>query len=90
MTALVVVLLALAPGALREPPAKVKFHAEKQGDVTFDHPVHLALRERCKTCHGDGPIQKMQMDKRRGHSLCFGCHVRKKRGPTACNGCHEE
>ncbi len=90
MTALVVALLALSPGALREPPARVKYPAESKGEVTFDHAAHLARREKCRTCHGDGPVQKVEMDKKRAHSLCLGCHASKHKGPVACGGCHEE
>ncbi len=88
MTAFVAVLLALAAG-MPEPPAQVKYAAEK-GEVTFDHAAHLARREKCRTCHGDGAVKKIEMGKKKAHELCLGCHGVNHKGPIACTGCHAE
>ncbi len=90
MAAFVVVLLALAPGALREPPTQVKYAAAAKGEVTFDHTAHLARREKCASCHGEGAVQKIEMGKARAHVLCIGCHGVKRKGPVGCTGCHLE
>lgn len=84
MTALA---LALALAALPTPPAQVKYVLDR-GDVTFDHAAHLARREKCRTCHGDGPVKKVALGKRKAHVLCVGCHAAGQKGPKACGDCH--
>ncbi len=81
------VALALALAALPTPPTTVKY-AVLRGDVTFDHAGHVARREKCRTCHGDGPVQKIELGKQKAHVLCVGCHAGKRAGPKACDGCH--
>lgn len=80
-------VIALAGVAMPEPPAQVKYVAER-GDVTFDHAAHLARREACKTCHGDGPVRKLELGKQRAHALCVGCHAARRAGPKGCYDCH--
>ncbi len=82
-----VVVLALATGAMPEPPKQVRYPV-KRGEVIFDHAAHLARREKCRTCHGDRAATKLGLDKTRAHNLCLGCHWGKKQGPKTCTGCH--
>lgn len=87
MTALVLTtLVALTLGA--QPPGRVKYVADK-GDVTFDHQLHTGRRERCQSCHGQGPARKIELDKKSAHALCVGCHLQKGVGPKACTACHD-
>lgn len=87
MTALpLAVLLALVAGQLPTPPDVVKLPASN-GEVRMSHPNHLARRETCKTCHGEGPVRPITLDKDSGHALCRGCHEAKG-GPTRCSACH--
>lgn len=80
-------VLAAALAALPVPPTQVKYVVAK-GDVTFDHAAHMARRERCRTCHGDGPVRKVALGKDRAHVLCVGCHASSRAGPKSCGGCH--
>jgi hypothetical protein len=82
------ILIALAVAAGLPPaPTKVKYTVDK-GDVTFDHAAHVGRRERCRTCHGEGIVQKVPLDKQSAHTLCIGCHLRLRTGPKACLECH--
>lgn len=81
-------LVALLAGSAT-PPGKVEYDVEK-GLVTFDHAAHVARREKCRTCHGDGTARKLELGKRRAHTLCVGCHAAGRAGPKACGECHEE
>jgi predicted CXXCH cytochrome family protein len=82
-------LVALSAGALPQPPTKVKYVASK-GDVTFDHAAHVARRETCRTCHGEGPARKIELEKKSAHALCLGCHAQKRSGPRGCTECHDD
>ena len=84
VTALV---LALALAAAPTQPTQVKYSAQR-GDVTFDHAAHVARRERCRTCHGEGPARKIELGKKKAHVLCVGCHAAGRAGPKACGDCH--
>lgn len=70
-------------------PGRVKFTSEK-GDVTFDHGAHIARRETCKSCHGDGPARKVELGNKKAHVLCVGCHLARNAGPKACTQCHDD
>jgi hypothetical protein len=83
-----IVLLALvAPAGATDAPKKVKYTLER-GDVTFDHGAHTGRREKCKSCHPEGPVRKVELDKKSAHVLCIGCHLKLKSGPKACGECH--
>ncbi len=84
VTALVV---ALALAAIPTPPQQVKYAVER-GDVTFDHAAHVARREKCRSCHGDGPVQKIALGKKKAHVMCVGCHAAERAGPKSCDACH--
>jgi predicted CXXCH cytochrome family protein len=86
---LLTTIVALSTGAMPEPPTKVKYTADK-GDVTFDHAAHVARREGCRSCHGEGAVQKLELDKRSAHLLCVGCHATRRVGPKGCSGCHDD
>ncbi len=82
-------IVAIAAGQLPPPPGRAVFRTRSFGDVTLDHAAHLARRAPCRSCHGDGPIKKVeQLGKERGHEVCRGCHVELDRGPIKCLGCH--
>lgn len=83
------IVVALSLSAMPEPPGRVKYVASK-GDVTFDHAAHVARRERCRTCHGDGPARKVELERKTAHLLCVGCHAEKRAGPKACSECHDD
>jgi predicted CXXCH cytochrome family protein len=86
--AAIALVLALAgPAGAAQPPTKVKYTLEK-GDVTFDHQAHTGRREKCKSCHGEGPARKVELDKKSAHTLCVGCHLKLRAGPKACGECH--
>lgn len=89
MTGFAVVLVALVLGDMPQPPGQVRYAAEK-GEVTFDHAAHLARREKCRACHGEGAAAKIEMGKKKAHELCLGCHGLKHKGPTGCTECHVE
>ena len=83
------ILLALAASGMPEAPKSVKYTLEK-GDVTFDHAGHVARREPCRSCHGDGAVRKIGLDQKSAHLLCVGCHLQKRVGPKACTQCHDD
>ncbi len=83
------IVVALGVGGLPNAPGRVKYTTQK-GDVVFDHAAHVARRESCRTCHGDGSVQKVGLDKKSAHALCVGCHLRQGAGPKACMQCHDD
>ena len=87
MNPLAWILSALVAAGMPEAPKKVKYTLEK-GDVTFDHAGHVSRREKCRSCHGDGPVRKIELVRKSAHLLCVGCHLRVKAGPKACTECH--
>ncbi|HEY6099493.1 MAG TPA: cytochrome c3 family protein [Anaeromyxobacter sp.] len=82
-------LIAAALLAMPAPPGRVKYAAER-GDVPFDHAAHVARREQCRSCHGDGPARKIALGKKRAHELCVGCHALGRAGPRGCTECHAD
>lgn len=82
-------LVAAALLAMPEPPGKVRYPAAK-GEVTFDHAAHVARREGCRSCHGDGVARKIELGKKRAHELCVGCHALGRAGPRGCTECHAD
>jgi flavoprotein len=82
-------LVALSAGAMPEPPTRVKYVASK-GDVTFDHAAHVSRREACRSCHGDGPARKIELERKTAHLMCMGCHLEKRIGPKGCTECHDD
>lgn len=89
VAAVVSILVALSPGQMPVAPTRVTYTTAK-GDVTFDHAAHLARHETCRACHTDpGPVRKVELDPKKAHVLCVGCHLERKAGPKACSKCHE-
>lgn len=78
----------LAEGALAPAPDKVIRRTRYYGTVTIDHRAHLARRTRCASCHGPGPVSKLELPPRVAHERCVGCHRQEARGPTGCKECH--
>jgi hypothetical protein len=80
--------LVVLAGALPPPPETVVRTTASFGTVTLDHRAHLARRISCRSCHGDGPIRKIEFTPRSAHATCRNCHVELGRGPTDCRACH--
>lgn len=74
--------------ALPSPPTIIVRETRYYGTVTIDHRAHLARRAKCKTCHGPGPVSKLEYTPKVAHARCVGCHQEQAKGPTACQGCH--
>ena len=59
------------------------------GDVTFDHGLHMKSFE-CKECHEGGVTGKMGLNKEKAHKICLGCHKKVGAGPLKhCAECHK-
>ncbi|WP_242360179.1 cytochrome c3 family protein [Anaeromyxobacter sp. SG17] len=78
----------LAEQALPPAPQQVALKTRTFGTVTVDHPAHLARRAHCVSCHGEGPIQKIEFTPKLAHERCRGCHKEQQAGPLTCRGCH--
>lgn len=82
-------LVAVGAGSLPSPPQRAVFHTRVFGEVTLDHAAHLARRTPCRSCHGEGPVKKVEhLGAARAHEVCRGCHQELARGPTGCRDCH--
>ena len=81
-------VLESAQGALASAPDKVIRQTRSFGTVTIDHGAHLARRSACKTCHGPGPVTKLEFTPKVAHERCIGCHREQQRGPLKCRECH--
>jgi hypothetical protein len=81
-------VLESAQGALAPAPDKVVRQTRSFGTVTIDHGAHLARRSACKTCHGPGPVTKLEFTPKVAHERCIGCHREQQRGPMKCRECH--
>lgn len=79
---------AMALGALPPAPTTVVRETRYYGTVTIDHRAHLARRARCPSCHGPGPVRKIEFTPKIAHERCIGCHQRLAAGPEKCQGCH--
>jgi hypothetical protein len=90
----VAVAVAFASNALAAAPAKpVVLPSAKQGDVTFNHSKHAALK--CTQCHADekgGAIEGFNKtaNKDKAHAACVDCHKKEAKGPTKCADCHKK
>ncbi|WP_243336556.1 cytochrome c3 family protein [Anaeromyxobacter soli] len=78
----------LAEQALPAAPQQISLKTRTFGTVTVDHPAHLARRAHCVSCHGEGPIQKIEFTPKLAHERCRGCHKEQQAGPLTCRGCH--
>ena len=75
-------ILALAP------IAEGKIFKAYNGDVDFDHSMHMGMFE-CKNCHEGAPRPFPVMNKAVAHKLCIGCHTKQGAGPVRhCSKCH--
>jgi hypothetical protein len=75
--------------ALAPPPKVVVLDTKYYGTVTIDHAAHLARRSPCASCHGPGPVHKIErFEPRVAHTRCIGCHSEQQHGPTGCRECH--
>ncbi len=74
------------------PAAPVALKA-KNGDVTFKHDTHKALK--CTQCHADekgGALEGLgkTANKDKAHALCHECHKKEAKGPQKCAECHKK
>lgn len=74
--------------ALPAPPGVVVRTTKRYGEVTIDHPKHLAVRAPCGDCHLTLPVSKITFTPQEAHRNCIGCHKERSSGPTQCAGCH--
>jgi|UPI00032573D1 predicted CXXCH cytochrome family protein len=81
------VLFAGAAIAADAPAAPATLEA-KNGNVTFNHKTHAALK--CETCHASAAGGKLELDKEKGHALCVECHKKEAKGPAKCAECHKK
>jgi hypothetical protein len=80
---------ALVIAALPPAPEKVTLTTRMFGNVDVPHKTHLELRIKCKSCHGAGPVGKIDFETPRvAHDACVGCHKAEQAGPTGCRDCH--
>lgn len=79
---------ALVVAALPAPPETVTLKTRMFGTVEVPHQTHLDLRVSCKTCHGPGPVGKIDFTPKAAHDLCRGCHQAEGAGPIGCRDCH--
>jgi flavoprotein len=62
----------------------------KNGDVTFNHKMHVEKLKECKLCHEKEPGKIEGFGKDWAHKTCKGCHQEKSMGPTKCGECHKK
>lgn len=62
----------------------------KNGDVTFNHKMHVEKLSDCKLCHEKAPGKIEGFGKDWAHKTCKGCHQEKSMGPTKCGECHKK
>ncbi|WP_242344042.1 cytochrome c3 family protein [Anaeromyxobacter terrae] len=82
------VLFAGAAFAADAPAAPVTLQA-KNGNVTFNHKTHAAVK--CETCHATAAGGKIEgFGKDKAHALCVECHKKEAKGPAKCAECHKK
>ena len=82
--------LALATVAIAAdaPSAPIQLPA-KNGNVTFDHAKHAAVK--CDTCHATAAGGKIEgFGKDKAHATCIECHKKEAKGPAKCAECHKK
>ncbi|HSN90535.1 MAG TPA: cytochrome c3 family protein [Anaeromyxobacteraceae bacterium] len=61
----------------------------KNGNVTFEHAKHAALK--CETCHATAAGGKIEgFGKDKAHGTCVECHKKEAKGPQKCTECHKK
>jgi predicted CXXCH cytochrome family protein len=85
MKKLAIVFVTLLAAA---PLAQGKILKAYNGDIDFDHSLHMGLFP-CKECH-EGAPRPFGINKQSGHKLCLGCHKKVGKGPAVhCSECHK-
>ena len=80
--------LATVAVAADAPAAPIQLPA-KNGNVTFDHSKHAAVK--CDACHGAGATGKIEgFGKDKAHATCIECHKKEAKGPAKCAECHKK
>jgi hypothetical protein len=85
LAVLAAILFATAAFAVDAPKGPVTLEA-KQGNVTFNHSKHAAVK--CDQCHQGAPGKIGKMEKDAAHKMCQTCHKAEKKGPQKCAECH--
>jgi hypothetical protein len=80
-------ILAAGIAVAADAPAAPSTLEAKNGNVTFQHKTHAAVK--CETCHG-ATAGKIELDKDSGHKLCVECHKAEAKGPAKCAECHKK
>lgn len=85
------IFLFFAHGALADEVKKTIVLPAKSGDVTFEHQMHIKLKNSCAPCHTSDKGGKIEgFGKEMAHDVCKGCHVKGNAGPTKCSECHHK
>ena len=75
--------------ATEAPKAPIVLKSAKQGDITFKHETHKAVK--CEVCHGAAEPGKMELDMKKGHAVCQACHKKQENKALAkCDNCHKK
>ena len=88
--ALAVSLFAAPVLAAEAPKEAVVLKSAKQGDITFKHETHKAVK--CEVCHGTAEGGKIAgLDMKKGHAVCQDCHKKQENKALAkCDNCHKK
>jgi nitrate reductase cytochrome c-type subunit len=81
-------LLAAGTALAADAPAKPTTLTAKNGNVTFNHKTHAALK--CEACHPAVPQKVEAVGKDKAHALCVECHKKEAKGPAKCTECHKK
>jgi hypothetical protein len=70
-------------------PAKPITLEAKNGNVSFEHAKHAAVK--CETCHATAAGGKIEgFGKEKAHATCIECHKKETKGPQKCAECHKK
>jgi len=88
--ALAVSLFAAPVLAAEAPKDAIVLKSAKQGDITFKHDTHKAVK--CEECHGTPEGGKIAgLDMKKGHAVCQACHKKQENKALAkCDNCHKK
>jgi uncharacterized paraquat-inducible protein A len=87
--AFVAAALAFAGVSMAAAPAEPTTLPAKNGNVTFQHKTHAAVK--CETCHATAEGGKIEgFGKDKAHASCIECHKKEAKGPQKCAECHKK
>ncbi|ACG73385.1 cytochrome c class III [Anaeromyxobacter sp. K] len=89
LLASIVAAFVLTGSAMAAAPAAPTVLKAKNGDVTFNHKTHAAVK--CETCHATAAGGKIEgFGKEKAHATCIECHKKEAKGPAKCAECHKK